>query len=75
MRKRVIGHARKEVAAKLEALLRAKREERPMPDGRTKLGPFLRRWLDEVAGPARADGRSSVSSDRGPGRFDDSRRI
>ncbi len=52
VRKWVIGHSRKEVAARLEALLAAKREERPMPDGRTKLGPFLRRWLDEVAEPA-----------------------
>ena len=51
VRKWVIGRTRKEVAARLEALLAAKREERPMPDGRTKLGPFLRRWLDEVAGP------------------------
>ena len=51
VRKWVIGHSRKEVADKLEALLRAKNEERPMPDQRTRLGPFLRRWLDEVAGP------------------------
>jgi len=51
VRKHVLGHSRKEVAAKLEALLRAKQEERPIPDRRTKLGPFLRRWLDEVARP------------------------
>ena len=51
VRRWVIGHSRKEVAARLETLLAAKREERPMPDGRTKLGLFLRRWLDEVARP------------------------
>jgi integrase len=51
VRKWVIGHSRREVADKLEALLRAKREERPIPDGRTKLGPFLHPWFDEVARP------------------------
>ncbi len=59
VRKHVLGHSRKEVAAKLEALLRAKREQRPIPDRRTKLGPFLRRWLEEVA---RATLRASTYS-------------
>lgn len=39
------------VAGKLDVLLRAKRENRPIPDQRSRLGPFLRHWLDEVAKP------------------------
>jgi len=46
-----IGHTRREVSDKLDVLLRAHREQRPIPDGRAKLGPFLRRWLDETAKP------------------------
>ncbi len=52
VRKHVVGHSRKEVAEKLDALLRAHRERRPIPDQRLKLGPFLRAWLDEVARPS-----------------------
>ena len=51
VRKHVLGRTRGDVAAKLEALLRATREQRPIPDQRTKVGPFLRQWLDEVARP------------------------
>ncbi len=51
VRKFAIGHSRKEVADKLDALLQAKKESRPIPDQRQRLGPFLRRWLDDVARP------------------------
>jgi integrase len=51
IRKHVLGHSRKEVADKLDVLLRAHKEQRPIPDGRQKLGPFLRTWLDETAKP------------------------
>jgi integrase len=51
VRKHVLGRTRGEVADKLDVLLRAKKENRPIPDQRSKLGPFLRRWLDEVARP------------------------
>jgi hypothetical protein len=54
VRKHVLGKTRGEVASELEALLRAKRENRPIPDRRAKLGPFLRTWLDEVAKPRSA---------------------
>lgn len=50
-RKFVIAHSRKEVADKLTELLRARDEQRPIPSQRDKLGPFLERWLDEVARP------------------------
>ena len=50
-RKWVIGQTRKEVAAKLEPLLKARRDNLPIPDQRLKLGPFLERWLEEVARP------------------------
>jgi len=50
-RSRLLGHTRKEVADKLDVLLQAHREQRPIPDQRQKLGPFLRHWLDEVARP------------------------
>ena len=32
-------------------LMRAHEEKRPIPSQREKVGPFLRRWLDEVARP------------------------
>ncbi len=51
VRKHVLGHTRKEVAEKLEVLLKAHREQRPIPDQRQKLGPFLRSWLDDTARP------------------------
>jgi hypothetical protein len=51
VRKHVLGRTRKEAADKLDALLQAKREQRPIPNQREKVGPFLRRWLDEVAKP------------------------
>jgi integrase len=35
----------------MAALMRAHEEKRPIPSQREKLGPFLRRWLDEVAQP------------------------
>jgi integrase len=51
VRKWVIGRSRKEVADKLAVVLKARDENRPIPDQRQKLGPFLRHWLDEVAQP------------------------
>ncbi len=51
VRKHVLGHTRKEAADKLDVLLRAHKENRPIPDQRQKLGPFLRRWLDDAAKP------------------------
>ena len=46
-----MGHSRTEVKEKMAALMRAHEEKRPIPDQREKVGPFLRRWLDEVARP------------------------
>jgi integrase len=46
-----MGHSRKEVADKMATLMRAHEEKRPIPSQREKVGPFLRRWLDEVAKP------------------------
>lgn len=46
-----MGHSRNEVKDKLAALMRAHEEKRPIPSQREKVGPFLRRWLDEVARP------------------------
>jgi integrase len=51
VRKHVMGHSRAEVKDKMAALMRAHDEQRPIPSQREKLGPFLRRWLDEVARP------------------------
>jgi integrase len=51
VRKHVMGRSRGEVADRLDALLRAKKESRPIPDQRAKTGPFLRQWLEEVARP------------------------
>jgi integrase len=51
VRKFAIGNTRAEVVAKLAPILRARDERRPVPNQRQKLGPFLRRWLDEVAKP------------------------
>jgi integrase len=51
VRKHVMGRTRAEVKDKMAALMRAHEEKRPIPDQREKVGPFLRRWLDEVARP------------------------
>jgi integrase len=51
VRKHVLGHSRKEVADKLASIQQLQRENRPIPDQRAKLGPFLRQWLEEVARP------------------------
>jgi len=51
VRKHVMGHSRAEVKDKMAALMRAHKEQRPIPDQRAKVGPYLRRWLDEVAKP------------------------
>jgi integrase len=51
VRKWVIARSRKEVADKLAVVLKARDENRPIPDQRQKLGPFLRQWLDDVAKP------------------------
>ncbi len=50
-RRFAIGHTRKEVADKLAVLLKARDEQRPIPNQRDKLGPFLRHWLDDTARP------------------------
>jgi hypothetical protein len=39
VRKHVLGHTRKEVADKLDVLLQAHREQRPIPDQRLRVGP------------------------------------
>lgn len=51
VRRHVMGHSRAEVKDKMAALMRAPEEKRPIPDQREKVGPFLRRWLDEAAKP------------------------
>jgi integrase len=51
VRKHVFGRTRAEAADKLDALLRAAKEQRPIPDQRAKVGPFLRTWLETVAKP------------------------
>jgi integrase len=51
VRKHVMGHSRTEVKDKMAVLMRAHEEKRPVPSQREKVGPFLRRWLDEVARP------------------------
>ena len=51
VRKHVMGRTRSEVTDKMAALMRAHEEKRPIPNQREKVGPFLRRWLDEVAKP------------------------
>jgi len=50
-RRFAIGHTRKEVGDKLAVLLKARDEQRPVPNQRDKLGPFLRSWLDDTARP------------------------
>jgi integrase len=51
VRKHVFGRTRAEVVEKVKPLLTARDEQRPVPDQRAKLGPFLRQWLAEVAKP------------------------
>ncbi len=51
VRKHVMGHSRAEVKDKMATVMRAHEEKRPIPDQREKVGPFLRRWLDEIARP------------------------
>jgi integrase len=51
IRKHVLGHSRAEVADKLARLQRLQAEQRPIPDLRMKVGPYLHQWLDEVARP------------------------
>jgi integrase len=51
LRKFVTGTTRREVAEKLDGLLKARRNMLPIPDQHQKLGPFLRHWLDEIARP------------------------
>lgn len=72
VRKHVMGHTRAEVKDKMAALMRAHDEKRPIPDQRMKLGPFLRRWLDEVAKPnirasTRGDHHPLLPGRSGPG--------
>jgi integrase len=52
VRKHVMGRSRAEVKDKMAALMRAHEEKRPIPSQRERVGPFLRRWLDEVARPS-----------------------
>ena len=51
VRKHVLGHSRAEVKEKLATVQRLQAEQRPIPDLRIKVGPYLRQWLDEVARP------------------------
>ena len=51
VRKHVFGHSRAEVKEKLATVQRLQAEQRPIPDLRIKVGPYLRQWLDEVARP------------------------
>lgn len=51
VRRHVMGRTRAEVKDKLAARMRAHDELRPVASQREKVGPFLRRWLDEVAKP------------------------
>jgi integrase len=51
IRKHVLGHSRAEVKDKLTTVQRLQAEQRPIPDLRIKVGPYLRQWLDEVARP------------------------
>src|SRR5262245_43597185 len=51
VRKHVLGKTRGEVSEKLKPILKARDEQRPVPDQRAKVGAFLRQWLDEVARP------------------------
>lgn len=55
IRKHVLGHSRAEVKEKLAVVQRLQTEQRPIPDLRLRLGPFLRQWLDEVARPVIRD--------------------
>ena len=51
VRKHVIAHSRRDAVEKMSVLLKARDEQRPVPDQRARVGPFLRQWLDEVAKP------------------------
>jgi hypothetical protein len=51
VRNHVMGHARAAVKDKMATVMRAHEERRPIPDQREKVGPFLRRWVDEVSMP------------------------
>ncbi|MGH2407135.1 MAG: tyrosine-type recombinase/integrase [Candidatus Limnocylindrales bacterium] len=51
VRKFVIGRTRKEAGDKLAVLLKTRDAGRSIPNQRDKVGPFLRRWLDETAKP------------------------
>jgi hypothetical protein len=62
VRKHVMGRSRAEVKEKMTALMRAHEEKRPIPSQREKLGPFLRRWLDEVARPNIAPPRTRATT-------------
>jgi len=50
-RKTFYGRTRQEVTAKLHQALRAREEGLPLERGRTTVGDWLRRWLEEVARP------------------------
>lgn len=52
VRKHVFGKTRAEVVEKLKPLLKARDDQRPVPDARLKLGTFLRTWLEDVARPS-----------------------
>ena len=51
LRKAFYGKTRAEVAAKLTEALAARRRGVPMADEREQLGPWLDRWLVEIAEP------------------------
>ena len=51
IRKHVLGTAAPRSKTSSPRLQQLQAEDRPIPDLRTKLGPYLRSWLDEVAKP------------------------
>src|SRR6266851_403220 len=53
VRRSFYGNTRAEVAKKLQEVQRQVQSQSPIPDGRTRLGDFLDRWLEEVVKPTR----------------------
>ena len=51
VRKHVFGKTRAKVTEKVKPLLKAKDEQRPVPDQRLTVGAYLRTWLEDVAKP------------------------
>jgi integrase len=51
VRKHVLAHTRAEAVARLDELRRQHLTGMPIPDQRTKVGPYLETWLADVAKP------------------------